>query len=93
MIKDIELSPAEEMESLLIQIRGCTHCANALPLGPRPVLRASTTARLLIVGQAPGTRVHESGIPWNDASGKRLRQWLDIDEATFYDERRVAIMP
>ena len=93
LIKDIELSPAEEMDSLLIQIRGCTHCANALPLGPRPVLRASTTARLLIVGQAPGTRVHESGIPWNDASGKRLRQWLDIDEATFYDERRVAIMP
>ena len=93
LIKDIELSPAEEMESLLIRIRGCSHCANALPLGPRPVLRASTTARLLIVGQAPGTRVHESGIPWHDASGKRLRQWLGIDEATFYDESRVAIMP
>lgn len=87
------MSPAEEMATLLTRIRSCTLCAHALPLGPRPVLRASTTARLLIVGQAPGTKVHESGIPWNDASGKRLRQWLDIDEAIFYDESRVAIMP
>lgn len=87
------MSPAEELASLLIRIRGCTHCANLLPLGPKPVLRASTTARLLIVGQAPGIRVHESGIPWNDASGKRLRQWLAMDETSFYDEHRVAIMP
>jgi len=64
-----------------------------LPLGPRPVLRARPTARLLIIGQAPGTRVHETGIPWNDRSGDRLRDWLDLDRATFYDESRIAIMP
>jgi len=57
------------------------------------VLRASTTTRLLIVGQAPGIRVHETGIPWNDASGQRLRAWLGLDDATFYDECRVAIVP
>jgi uracil-DNA glycosylase len=57
------------------------------------VLRGSATARLLIVGQAPGTRVHETGIPWNDPSGNRLRQWLDLDRERFYDEARVAIIP
>jgi uracil-DNA glycosylase len=62
-------------------------------LGPRPVLRASATAKLLIVGQAPGTRVHESGIPWDDPSGDRLRDWLGLDRKTFYDERRIAIVP
>ncbi|MBF0335760.1 MAG: uracil-DNA glycosylase family protein, partial [Alphaproteobacteria bacterium] len=64
-----------------------------LPLGPRPVLRARASARLLIVGQAPGTRVHETGIPWNDRSGDRLRGWLGLDRETFYDEDRVAIVP
>jgi uracil-DNA glycosylase len=64
-----------------------------LPLGPRPVLAASANARLLIVSQAPGTRVHATGIPWNDASGRRLREWLQMDEATFYDPQRVAIVP
>ena len=73
--------------------RACTLCAAELPLGPRPILRVSTTARLLIIGQAPGTRVHESGIPWNDASGVRLRAWLGLEEARFYDEARVAILP
>jgi uracil-DNA glycosylase len=68
-------------------------CAAHLPLGPRPVLRVSETARLLIIGQAPGTRVHETGIPWNDASGTRLRAWLGMDAAAFYDETRVAILP
>jgi uracil-DNA glycosylase len=72
--------------------RACRLCAD-LPLGPRPVLRVSATARLLIVGQAPGTRVHETGIPWNDASGERLRAWLGIEAATFYDETRIAIVP
>jgi uracil-DNA glycosylase len=78
---------------LLHQIRACTLCARHLPLGPRPVLSASTTARLLIVGQAPGTKVHATGIPWNDASGERLRQWLSVDRDVFYDESRIAIVP
>jgi uracil-DNA glycosylase len=81
------------LEALLGRIRGCRLCAAELPLGPRPVLRASTTARLLIVGQAPGTKVHESGIPWNDPSGERLREWLDIDRDSFYDRHRIAIVP
>ena len=74
-------------------MRACRHCGPELPLGPRPVLRASRGARLLIVGQAPGRRVHESGIPWDDRSGDRLRQWTDLPRALFYDETRVAIVP
>ncbi|MGH6928622.1 MAG: uracil-DNA glycosylase family protein [Dongiaceae bacterium] len=81
------------LSSLLREIRGCRVCAAHLPLGPRPVLRAKATARLLIVGQAPGTKVHESGIPWNDRSGDRLREWLRLDRETFYDESRIAIVP
>jgi uracil-DNA glycosylase len=73
--------------------RACTVCARHLPLGPRPVFRLSAAARLLIVGQAPGTRVHETGLPWNDRSGDRLRQWMAIGRADFYDERRIAILP
>ncbi len=83
----------QDLDSLLAAVRGCRICAEHLPLGPRPVLRARETARLLIVGQAPGTRVHESGIPWNDPSGDRLRDWLALDRETFYDERRIAIIP
>lgn len=81
------------LDELLDQIRACRLCEAQLPLGPRPVLRASATARLLVVGQAPGTRVHESGIPWNDASGMRLREWLLMERERFYDESRVAIVP
>ena len=81
------------LQQLLEEARGCRRCANLLPLGPRPVIRASTTARILIVGQAPGTRVHESGVPFNDRSGDRLREWLGVDAATFYDEERIAIAP
>ncbi len=77
----------------LIEARACTLCARRLPLGPRPVLRARSTARLLIVGQAPGTRVHETGIPWNDASGDRLRDWLGLTRETFYDDTKIAIVP
>lgn len=73
--------------------RACTLCAHELPLGPRPVLRTSATARLLIIGQAPGTKVHESGVPWDDKSGDRLRDWLGVDKDTFYDDSRIAIMP
>ncbi|HHQ4788792.1 uracil-DNA glycosylase family protein [Aeromonas hydrophila] len=81
------------LDSLFEQIRACRLCEAHLPLGPRPVIRGSERARLLIIGQAPGTRVHASGIPWDDPSGDRLRQWLGVDKATFYDESRIAIMP
>ena len=81
------------LEMLLEQVRACRLCAAHLPHGPRPVLSARPSARLLIVGQAPGTRVHETGIPWNDPSGDRLRQWLGLDRARFYDDRTVAIVP
>ena len=81
------------LNDLLSAVRACRNCEQHLPLGPRPVLRASTTARLLIVGQAPGARVHASGIPWDDPSGDRLRTWLGIDKDTFYDESRIAIIP
>jgi uracil-DNA glycosylase len=78
---------------LLKDARACRLCVAHLPLGPRPVLRASTTARLLIVGQAPGTRVHQTGIPFNDPSGDTLRLWLGLDRDAFYDESRIAIVP
>ncbi len=81
------------LDKLLLQARACTVCAPHLPHGPRPVLRAAATARLLVVGQAPGRKVHDTGIPWNDPSGDRLRNWLDMDRATFYDEARIAIIP
>ena len=83
----------EALPSLLTEIRGCRLCEANLPLGPRPILAAATTARILIAGQAPGTRVHASGVPWQDPSGDRLRRWLGVDEATFYDPSRVAIVP
>ncbi len=84
---------SSNLVALLRKVRACRLCEAHLPLGPRPVLRASATARLLIVGQAPGRRVHETGIPFNDPSGDRLREWLGIDRETFYDERRIAIIP
>lgn len=84
---------SRELDHLLREIRACRICEAHLPLGPNPVLRASATSRLLVVGQAPGTKVHATGIPWNDASGQRLRAWLGVDAETFYDERRVAIVP
>lgn len=87
-------SPSEaDLSALLKEIRACRVCEGVLPLGPRPVVRAAESARILVVGQAPGTRVHETGIPWNDPSGERLRCWLDLDRNTFYDETRIAIAP
>jgi uracil-DNA glycosylase len=83
----------EPLARLLVEVRACRLCASELPLGPRPVLRADARARILVVGQAPGTRVHATGIPWNDPSGERLREWLDVDREVFYDERRFAIIP
>ncbi|MEP0070101.1 uracil-DNA glycosylase family protein [Pyruvatibacter sp.] len=81
------------VQKLLKDIRACTACADDLPHDPRPVLRASTSARICIVGQAPGTRVHASGVPFDDPSGDRLREWLGVDRDTFYDESRIAIVP
>jgi len=79
--------------TLLARIRACRICAAHLPLGPRPVVQASPKARLLIVSQAPGRKVHETGIPFNDPSGDRLRSWLGIDKTTFYDAEQIAIVP
>ncbi|MEQ8195283.1 MAG: uracil-DNA glycosylase family protein [Rhodospirillales bacterium] len=81
------------LDKLLKEVRACRLCEAHLPLGPRPIIRASQTARILIIGQAPGTKVHNTGLSWNDASGDRLRDWLNVDRDTFYDERRIAIMP
>ncbi len=92
--RSITIHPAyPTLDSLLVAVRDCRLCAPHLPLGPRPVLRAAASARILIVGQAPGVRVHETGIPWNDASGERLRAWLGIDRDAFYDESTIAIIP
>jgi uracil-DNA glycosylase len=88
-----DLNIAGDLDHLLTQARACRHCAEHLPLGPRPVLQASVSARVMIVGQAPGTRVHETGIPFNDPSGDTLRIWLGIDRDVFYDETRIAIVP
>ena len=83
----------DALRALLEEISSCRICAEHLDLGPRPVLCAEVSARVLIIGQAPGTRVHESGIPWNDNSGERLRQWMDVTTEVFYDASRIAIMP
>ncbi|HZB91116.1 MAG TPA: uracil-DNA glycosylase family protein, partial [Stellaceae bacterium] len=82
----------DDFDRLLAELRACTLCAPHLPLGPRPVLRGLPSARLLITSQAPGTKVHETGLSFNDRSGDRLRDWLGIDRDTFYDERRIAIL-
>jgi len=81
------------LDQLLAEVQSCRICEADLPLGPRPVLRCRASARLLIVGQAPGVKVHETGLPWNDASGDRLREWLELDRETFYDASRIAIIP
>lgn len=83
----------DSLTPLLESVRACGVCAGVLPLGPRPVVRLAGSARLLIVGQAPGTKVHETGLPWNDRSGDRLREWLGMDRDAFYDAARIAIMP
>lgn len=81
------------LQDLLSEVRACRVCEDELPLGANPVLRASEAARILIVGQAPGTKVHASGIPWNDPSGDRLRDWMGIDREQFYNETQIAIIP
>jgi uracil-DNA glycosylase len=79
--------------SLLSAVRACTLCAEHLPLGPRPVLQLHPAARILIVGQAPGRKVHQTGVPFNDASGDRLRAWLGLPREVFYDSRQIALLP
>jgi uracil-DNA glycosylase len=81
------------LEALLTAVRGCRVCEAHLPLGPRPVLQAGEEARILIVGQAPGSRVHATGIPWDDPSGERLRSWMGVGQDVFYDPSRIAIIP
>ena len=81
------------LPELLQAVRACRVCEAHLPLGPRPVLQAGVGARILVVGQAPGARVHASGVPWDDASGDRLRSWMGINKATFYDPEQVALIP
>jgi len=81
------------LAALLQAVRACEVCTASLPLGPRPVLQCHGSARILIAGQAPGRKVHESGIPFQDASGDRLRSWLGITPEVFYDERKITILP
>lgn len=83
---------AEPLDQLVDQIRKCTLC-EGLPLGPKPIVQASTSARILIVGQAPGRITHAKGRAFDDASGKRLREWLDVTEDVFYDPAKIAIVP
>jgi uracil-DNA glycosylase len=81
------------LPKLLKEVRACTICAEHLALGPRPVLQVDRRARILVAGQAPGRKVHDSGVPFDDASGERLRQWMGIDGDVFYDAGVVAILP
>ena len=80
-------------EKLLLDVKSCTHCEASLPLGARPVLNFHPNSKILIVGQAPGTKVHNTGIPWNDPSGNRLREWLSVDRETFYNVNNFSIVP
>ena len=85
--------PNSSLKTLLSKVRACTLCAHELEHGVRPVVRVGSKARILIAGQAPGRRVHESGIPFDDPSGDRLREWMGVSKEEFYDEERVAIVP
>ena len=83
----------KKFKNLLDEIKGCRLCEEHLPLGPRPVVQASPEAKILVVGQAPGRKVHETGIPFNDPSGDRLRDWMGIDKNTFYDAAQIVLLP
>ncbi len=89
----VVITPDQDLADLLAEVRRCRACEAHLPLGPRPVLQVGASARILIVGQAPGVRVHHSGIPWDDPSGDRLRAWTGLDKVRFYDASEVAIIP
>lgn len=81
------------MNNLLSEIRNCTVCKDFLPNAPRPIIQASKSSKVVIIGQAPGQKVQNSGIPWDDASGNNLRAWLGVDKQTFYDEEIFALIP
>ena len=93
IVKSSPVKVHRTLDSLLTSVRACRACEAHLPLGSRPVLQADASARILIVGQAPGAKVHASGVPWDDRSGERLRDWMGIGPATFYDKAQVAILP
>ena len=80
-------------KALLTEVRACTICEADLPMGPRPVLQLAPAARILIAGQAPGKKVHETGVPFDDPSGKRLREWLGVTSDVFYDPKQIALLP
>lgn len=82
-----------KIEAVLREVRACRVCEPALPLGAKPLVQGSAQARILVIGQAPGAVAHETGIPWNDRSGLRLRDWLGLDDEAFYDPAKVALMP
>ncbi len=81
------------MEDLLCEIRDCRVCKDHLPLGPNPIIEANENSKIVLISQAPGRIVHESGVAWNDQSGKKLREWLGVDNDTFYDPSNFAILP
>lgn len=90
----VDATAKRRLTVLLKEVRACTHCAEHFAEHePRPVLRAKATARVMLVGQAPGRRVHASGVPWDDPSGDNLRAWLGMGRETFYDESKIAIVP
>ena len=84
---------SDKLDILLNDIRACRLCEGDLPLGPRPIIQLHSKSKILIAGQAPGKRVHESGVPWDDPSGQRLREWLGVDANIFYDAEKVALVP
>jgi len=84
---------SESLNSLLKAVRNCTLCADQLAHGVRPVLQAKRSAKILIAGQAPGSRVHQTGVPFDDPSGDRLRDWMQVDREVFYDPDRIAFLP
>ena len=84
---------AHLLSDTLKQVKTCSHCAEKLPHGPRPVVQIGAGAKILIAGQAPGSKVHATGIPFDDASGDRLRSWMGLDKARFYDANKIAILP
>ena len=81
------------LQTLMQEARACTVCAKHLPEGPRPLLQGSAKAKVLLIGQAPGLTAHQTGIPWDDRSGARLREWLGISDDHFYDPEKVALLP
>jgi uracil-DNA glycosylase len=81
------------LEKLVKEVRACSVCKEYLPFGPRPIVSLSPSSKIIIIGQAPGTKVHASGIPWDDASGERLRDWMGIDRDVFYDDSLIALVP